>query len=471
MTYSNQPRPAALNALADVTLSPFWLDDPARPEAGAPLAGAHEADLVVIGAGFTGLWTALLAREADPTREVILLEAHRVASGASGRNGGFCSASLTHSFENGVNRWPADMPALLRMGFENLDGIEATVRRYGIDCDFTRSGELTAALNADEAEDFKREAGRAARYGKTFTFLDREQTRARVNSPLYQAGIVDPDDAMLNPARLAWGLRRACLGLGVRLFEGSPVQRLEATRNEVIVHTRQGRVRARRVALATNAFPPLLKHLSLYMVPVYDYVLMTEPLTPGQRESIGWRGREGLGDSANQFHYSQITADGRILWGGYDAIYYWNNGIKPELENRPESFARLAGHFFQTFPQLEGLRFTHAWGGVIDTCSRFTAFWGNSFGGKLAYVLGYTGLGVGASRFGAQVMLDRLDGRATERTALAMTRTRPLPFPPEPFRSPIINVTRWSLDRADQNGGRRNLWLKLLDALGLGYDS
>jgi len=455
MIYSNFPRPADLKAISNVTLAPFWLTDPARPAVGAPLSGAHEADLVIIGAGFSGLWSALLAREADPAREVILLEAERVASGASGRNGGFCSASLTHSFENGISRWPREMPALLRMGLENLDGIEETVRRHSIDCDFTRSGELTVALTENEANDFKREVEQGARFGKSFTLLDRQQMLARVNSPLYQAGVLDPDAAILSPARLAWGLQRACLELGVRLFEQSPVQRLEEKRNEIVVHTPQGQVRARRVILATNAYPPLLKHLSLYMAPVYDYALMSEPLTESQRESIGWRGREGLGDSANQFHYSQITADGRILWGGYDAVYHWNNGFRPELENRPETFARLSAHFFQTFPQLEGLRFTHAWGGVIDTCSRFTAFWGKAMGG----------------RFGARVMLDLLDGRATERAALTMTRTRPLPFPPEPFRSPIINFTRWSLDRADRNGGRRNLWLKLLDALGLGFDS
>jgi glycine/D-amino acid oxidase-like deaminating enzyme len=141
------------------------------------------------------------------------------------------------------------------------------------------------------------------------------------------------------------------------------------------------------------------------------------------------------------------------------------------LEHRPETFARLAGHFFQNFPQLEGLRFTHAWGGVIDTCSRYTAFWGKAYGGKVSYALGYTGLGVGAARFGALVMLDLLDGKQTERTALSMVRQKPFPFPPEPLRSPVINFTRWCMDQADQNQGKRNLWLKTLDALGLGFDS
>jgi glycine/D-amino acid oxidase-like deaminating enzyme len=207
------------------------------------------------------------------------------------------------------------------------------------------------------------------------------------------------------------------------------------------------------------------------VVPVYDYVLMTEPLTLIQREAIGWYGREGLSDTGRQFHYTRTTADGRILWGGYDAIYYWNNGFGPHLEREQDSFGRLAGHFFQAFPQLEGLRFTHAWGGAIDTCSRFSPFWGTAHHGKTAYVMGYTGLGVGASRFGARVILDLLDGCPTERTALEMVRTKPLPFPPEPFRSIGINLSRWSMAQADRNQGRENLWLRMMDWLGLGFDS
>jgi glycine/D-amino acid oxidase-like deaminating enzyme len=143
----------------------------------------------------------------------------------------------------------------------------------------------------------------------------------------------------------------------------------------------------------------------------------------------------------------------------------------PSLDQRPETFDRLADHFFTTFPQLEGLRFTHRWGGAIDTSTRFCAFYGSALGGCVAYALGYTGLGVGATRFGAQVMLDLLDGRDTERTRLQMVRQKPMPFPPEPLAYVGIEATRWSLARADERAGRRNLWLRSLDALGLGFDS
>jgi glycine/D-amino acid oxidase-like deaminating enzyme len=266
-------------------------------------------------------------------------------------------------------------------------------------------------------------------------------------------------------------LRRLCLAAGVRLHEDTAVVRLSAETERIGLTTAHGSVSARRVALATNADRPLLARLRPFILPVYDYVLVTEPLTATQLASIGWANRQGLGDSGNQFHYYRLTADSRILWGGYDAIYHFGNRIDVELEQRAKTFDKLAEHFFATFPQLSGLRFTHRWGGAIDTCSRFCAFWGTTHGGRVAYSLGYTGLGVGASRFGAQVMLDLLEGRRTERTALRMVRTRPLPFPPEPLRFGVVQMTRWSLDRADRRGGHRNPWLRVLDRVGLGFDS
>jgi glycine/D-amino acid oxidase-like deaminating enzyme len=206
---------------------------------------------------------------------------------------------------------------------------------------------------------------------------------------------------------------------------------------------------ARRVAMGTGAFPAPLRRLRAYLVPVYDYVLMTEPLNAQQLASIGWRNRQGVGDTANQFHYYRLTADNRILWGGYDAVYYNGGKITTARNQRPATSRKLAAHFFETFPQLDGVRFSHTWGGVIDTCARFCAFFGTAYGGRLAYAAGYTGLGVGATRFGGEVILDLLAGEPTERTTLEMVRTKPVPFPPEPLRSAVIQLTRWSASTAE----------------------
>ena len=199
----------------------------------------------------------------------------------------------------------------------------------------------------------------------------------------------------------------------MRVLEHTPVVDVARSGAGLALRTANGpTVQADRVALGTNAFPSLLRRLRLHTVPVYDYVLMSEPLSPAQLDAIGWRRRQGIGDSANQFHYYRLTADNRILWGGYDAIYHFGRKVRPGYDQRPATFHTLAAHFFETFPQLEGLRFTHRWGGAIDTCTRFFAFYGTAFSGRAAYALGYTGLGVGASRFGADVMLDLLSGRA-----------------------------------------------------------
>jgi len=471
MIYSNHPKPEVLKSIADVIHTPYWLDDPAKPNPEPKLTTQITADLLIVGAGYAGLWTALLAKEQNPNRDVVLLEAGEVATGASGRNGGFLDASLTHGFLNGLSRWPKEINTLHTLGIKNLDEIEATLTRLGIECDYQRVGEIDIATEPYLLDEFKQFIELAKQYNIPFEYLDRDQLQSIVKSPLFLGGIKRPDTAIINPAQLAWGLRKTCLELGIRLYENTPVTKLVEEKNLVIAQTPHGQIRAQRVALATNAFPPLLKRISYYVVPVYDYVLMTEPLTASQRDSIGWHGREGLSDGNNQFHYFRTTADGRILWGGFDAIYHWNNGFGSELENRPASHALLAEHFFQAFPQLEGLRFTHAWGGAIDTCSRFSPFWGTAHHGKTAYTMGYTGLGVGATRFGAQVMLDLLDNKKTERTELEFVRTKPLPFPPEPLRSIGINLSRWSLDQADRHQGRENLWLKVMDWVGLGFDS
>jgi glycine/D-amino acid oxidase-like deaminating enzyme len=470
--FRNTPSDDAVASLARTRHSAYWLDRAERPAPAAALVGAERADLLVVGAGFTGLWAALLAKQADPGRDVVLVEGGRAADGANGRNGGFVSASLTHGFANGMERWPGEMPTLLRLGKENLDAIEKAVDDLGIDCDFVRSGELDVAVEPYQVDGLREYAAQAATMGQEVSFLTADQVRSRVDSPAYLAASYDPDGvALVDPARLAWGLRRACIDAGVRLFERTPIESIASRDGHVVAASRSGVIRADRVALATNAYPPLLRRLKHYVVPVYDYVLVTEPLTDAQWSLLGWSGREGVSDTGNQFHYYRTTQDGRILWGGYDAIYHSGNGFGPQYDHNRESYERLAEHFLQTFPQLRGIGFSHAWGGAIDTCSRFSAFWGTAHDGRVAYVAGYTGLGVGASRFGAATMLDLLDGRTTERTELEMVRSKPLPFPPEPIRSLGIGLTTAALQKADANEGRRNLWLKALDRLGLGFDS
>jgi glycine/D-amino acid oxidase-like deaminating enzyme len=449
-------------ALAATEQSVFWLDDAGDRTTYAELTAPARADLTIVGGGYLGLWTAVHAKRRDPGRRVVLLEAQTVGWAASGRNGGFCESSLTHGEDNGRGRWPEEYDVLARLGHENLAGFEADVRDLGLDCEWERTGTLSVAVEQHQVDWLRDEPH----------FLDARQVRAEIDSPLFLAGSVEPEEtALVHPAKLALELARVATDLGVEIHERSTAKALRRTSSGMEVHTERAVVTTDHVVLATNVFRSLLRRNRLMTVPVYDYVLVTEPLTAEQRASIGWTGRQGLGDLANQFHYSRLTRDDRILWGGYDAIYPSGGRLAERHEDRPASHARLASHFLATFPQLEDVRFSHRWAGAIDTCTQFTAFYGITHDDRVAHAAGFTGLGVGATRFAAEVLLDLLAGVPTERTELAMVRERPLPFPPEPLAYAGINLTRWSLDRADHRRGRRNLFLRALDAAGLGFDS
>lgn len=488
------PAAAVQHALTGTRQAVFWLEDVAGPPR-APLTGGARADLVVVGGGYAGLWTALLARRRDPGARIVLLEANTVGWAASGRNGGFCEASLTHGHENGMSRWPEELDTLERLGVANLAALHQDLLAWGVDAEFEQTGSIGVATEPHQLPWIA-----DARPGHVV--LDETQMRATVNSPTYLGGVWDRDGcALVHPGKLAVGLARAAEEQGVEIFEGTRAVGVERDGLGVRVTTAtgdptgaagssgggapgipgaggtlgaggiRGEVRAARVVLATNVFPSLLRRNAFMTVPVYDYVLMTEPLSSAQLASIGWQGRQGLSDVSNHFHYYRLTADNRILWGGYDAVYHFGGRLNAAYEVRERTFGQLAEHFLATFPQLEGIRFSHRWAGAIDTSTRFCAFYGLSHGGRVAHTAGFTGLGVGATRFAAEVVLDLLDGVETERTALRMVRERPLPFPPEPLAFVGISATNWSMARADHRQGRRNLWLRGLDAMGLGFDS
>jgi glycine/D-amino acid oxidase-like deaminating enzyme len=258
----------------------------------------------VVGGRFTGLWTALLAKERDPGRDVVLLEGRTAGWAASGRNGGFCSASLTHGLANGLARFGPEMPVLLRLGRQNLDEIADAVTRYSIDCDFERTGELTVATRGWHLPGLWADAETARRLGGDPVLLGAAAVRAEIGSPTFLGGLWDRHGcALVDPARLAWGLRRACLAAGVHINEYSPVRVIHAEGPSLRLDTPRVSVRAAAAALGTGAYRPLLRRMRPYLVPVYDYALMSEPLSAAQRASIGWPNRQGAADIGNQFHY------------------------------------------------------------------------------------------------------------------------------------------------------------------------
>jgi glycine/D-amino acid oxidase-like deaminating enzyme len=473
---ANPPRSSKryLDAIADADTFPYWLDDVDEPDSNPTAVHNEDCDLCIVGGGFTGLWTAIIAKQRDAKRDVVLIDAHEIGSGASSRNGGFMDYSLTHGIANAQQRFPGEVDILEQLGRENIAEIEKVIREYNIDCDFERNGAIEVASTwhpENYTDELKEDYSILRDLGHDVVWLDRDAMNAEVHSPVFTGGLWAKDtSALVDPARLAWGLKRVAQTLGVRIYEDTRAGEISENKSGIEIKTALAKIQAQNVALATNTFKPLLRKMNKYIAPVYDYCLVTEPLTTQQLESIGWRNRQGLADCSNQFHYFRLTADNRILWGGYDAIYYFGGQMDKELESRPESWAMLSSQFFTTFPQLEGVKFSHMWGAPIDTCSRYSVFWGTHYKNRVAYAIGYTGLGVAASRFGGEVMLDLLAGSSTRATQTEFVKSKPRAFPPEPFRFLGIQATRWSLDYEDRTG-KRNLWLRLLDRLGLGFDS
>lgn len=465
---------AAAAAVAAAERVPFWLDDLGAVTEAPALERDTETDLLVVGGGFCGLWTALRSKERYPERDVVLIESERIAWAASGRNGGFCEPSLTHGRSNARIHLPREIELLERLGEQNLEELLETIDRYGIDCDVKPHGVIKLATEPHQEQALRS----LAAADPTVRLLEGDALQQQVRTAAARVGgWATADGVLLNPAKLARGLAEACAKLGVRIHEHTRATRLrEIGRGEgVIVSTPRARITARHVALATNGFRSLLRRNRLRTVPVYDYAVVTEPLTAEQRESLGWQLEQGVTDMNSRFHYMRLLTDAagrdRLLLGGYDAIYHYGRRVRPEYDVSEPTFRRLAVHLGVLFPQLEGIRFTHAWGGMIDTCSRFFSFFTRAHHGQVVSASGFTGLGVASTRFAGDVMLDLLNRVDNERTRSRLVRRRPMPFPPEPFVWPAIRFTSAQMARADRRGGKRGPWLWLLEKLRMGFDS
>jgi glycine/D-amino acid oxidase-like deaminating enzyme len=328
-----------------------------------------------------------------------------------------------------------------------------------MDAELERTGTLSVATEPHQVDWLAEDPG----------FLVQAATRELVDSPTYLAGAWERHDtALVHPGKLALELARVAVDLGVQVFEWSPVTTVD---EGPVITTERGEVHADHVVLATNVFPSLLRRNRLQTVPVYDYVIATEPLTSEQKTAVGWQGRQGIADLANHFHYYRLTADDRIVFRGYDAVYHWGGRVRSAYEERPATYAKLTGHLLTTFPQLEGVAITHRWAGAIDTCSRFCALLRSGPGrpDRLRRRLHRPRGGcVPVRRRRAPRPAGRHPDRADRARDGAPT---PDPVPAEPVSSLGTRLTDWSMHRADRNEGKRNVLLKALDAVGMGFDS
>ena len=450
----------------------YWLAHRAPRESEA-LSGNREADVVVVGAGLTGLWTALFLKELDSACEVAVVEQEAAAYGGSGRNAGLLSETIDHSHELAVQHFgETEARRLAKLGRENLDQLAGFIASRGIDCEYEPVGRLHVALTEAQVENIRRGVAVAGRLGvEDYRLMDGQEVRSEVHSPLYLGGVFVPTGGVLNPVKLVEGLRREAERLGVRVYEGSPVAGLEPDGAGIQVRTGQGSLRARIAVLATSAYTHhLLPGITTRFIPLYDYVLVSEPLDADQRDAIGWRRRQGVTDGRTFFNYYRLTADDRVLWGTSEAAYYRGNRVDRSCDHSPAHYAALRLSFRRHFPALGALQFPYAWGGAICSTTRMTPFFGAAAGGRILYGLGFTGHGLGTTRLAGRILAHLALHRPSKLLELQLVRRKPLPYPPEPFRGLAVNAVTRALRRVD-NGERPSLLLRFLDRIGIGFSS
>ncbi len=463
-----------LEALKDSKYCPLWHDQDIRPETLSALSEQVQCQLLIVGGGFTGLWAALQAKEKNQDLDIILIEKTFIGDGASGRNGGFLNSSLAHGETNTDHHFPGEADKLHQLGQENMRELLASLERYGIDARYEKVGETEVATNQGGAEDLRKAYEQEKADGDDVVWFNQEEMQAQVNSPTYVAGLWrrDGQDGIIDPARVCWGLKAVLLTLGVRIFENTPLDKISPDGDsKMTAISGQYTISSDKVLMATNAYFNPVKKVNRTTIPVWDYQIATEPLTPTQLDAIGWhKTRHALGNHANMFHYYRMTQDNRITWGGGGAVrYYFNKGTDQSCADIPARFEQLSKEFFETFPQLAGVKFSHRWSGIIATSTRFCMVSGQTYNGRVAWTTGYTGLGVGATRFGARIALELLGYQPTDILDMQFVQKKPMPWAPEPFRWFGVRYTQNALVQADRNNGKRGLWLKILDKLNLGF--
>jgi glycine/D-amino acid oxidase-like deaminating enzyme len=450
----------------------YWL---ARrtPRGHTPLEGPREAEVAIVGAGLTGLWTALFLKALEPALEVAVVEQGLAAQGASGRNAGMLSETVDHGHGLAIEHFgEAEARVLARLGERNVAEMTAFLDERHIRCDYEPTGRLMVALTPAHVAEAWRTVETARRLGlDTFHLLDREALQAEVHSPLYLGGVRVTGGGILDPVKLVDGLRSEAERLGVRVFERSRVLSVDPAGAATRVRAEGGELKARRVVLATSAYTHhLLPSVTVRFIPLYDYILVSDPLTPVQREAIGWRGRQGITDGRTFFNYYRLTADDRILWGTSEAAYYAGNRVDPSCDHSPAHYAALRESFRRHFPALAGLEFPYAWGGPICSTTRMTPYFGRALGGRLCYGLGYTGHGLGTTRLAGRILAHMALDRPSELLDLSLVRKKPFPYPPEPVRSWSVAAVTRALRRVDE-GEQPSLLLRVLERMGIGFSS
>jgi glycine/D-amino acid oxidase-like deaminating enzyme len=411
----------------------FWLGaTPYRDN--PPLEQDIRADVAIVGAGFTGLSTAWYLRRADPSLRVVVLESDVVGYGASGRNAGFVTTHMGTGLKMTALRFGKEKARQAHdFAVRAVRHLADLVEEHGIDCDYEKNGELVVATNPAQVSRLQAGIRLAEELGiEGVRWLDARELREEVDSPLYLGAMADQECALVNPAKLARGLKDLAEGAGAEIYENTPVEAVHL-KPRIRLETPQGSVAAKKVVFATNAYTQRFPRLHSKAFPMFTYIVLTEPLTEEQMLSIGWRHRQGIGDARNLIRYYRLTADNRLLMGGEGVVYYYGGRVGFD-QHRP-TFDRLERTIVETFPSLANADITHRWGGPVSVPADFFPAMGYLGGDRrVIYSLGCVGQGVALANMAGQVLRDLVREEETELTDLFFVNRRLIPLPPEPLR-------------------------------------
>ena len=435
----------------------FWLETAGEGLSPRPaLEGAERADVAILGAGFTGLWTAYYLLKSDPSLRVVVLEGEVAGFGASGRNGAWCGSGFPVTPGELARRFGREAArALIAEMQSTVEEVGRVAGAEGIDAQYIRGGMLRVARGAGQLPAVRaaHEAYSALGLGDDYRVLDAEETERRVRITDTRGALYSPHYATVHPARLVRGLARAVERLGGTIFERSPVVGYEPGGNPRLA-TARGEVRAGTIVLAGEAYLSRFRELRRKILPIYSLIVLTEPLAQAQWAEIGWEGRECVASNRYSVDYLSRTADGRILFGGRGAPYHYGSRIKDEYDRHAPTHEMLRRAARSWFPALAGARFTHAWGGPLAVPRDWMPTMSYDEGSGVATARGYTGQGVAIANLSGRTLADLILGRDTAITHLPTANHRSRSWEPEPLRWLGARYVQRGLKRVDDRAER-----------------
>ncbi len=427
----------------------YWLttidQEPTRS-----LSGDLEVDFAIVGGGFTGLSTAYHLKQAEPSARIAIVESEFIGFGASGRNGGFCMTLFGLTLPITALRFGKDNARAAHHYMERaVDTTRALIEELSLDCDYEHNGFLRVATSARYEKRIRHDIELAEKLGLTgIEWIEADELADQIESPLYRGAWSEPRCGILNPAKLARAWKAELESRGIDIFEATPVTKITPGRPHAVLTTPSGRVKARKIVLATNAYSHLIPQLRRKQVPAWTHIVLTEPLSDKQMESMGWRNRQGIEDARALVHYYRLTADNRLLMGGRDVSLAYGNSMDKDLNER--TFARLESDVHRTFPGLTGVQFTHRWGGPVSVTLDMAPAIGTIADGQLIYSVGCVGHAVSATHLHGRTITDLLLERESELTDIFFVNRRTLPVPAEPLRIALTGALRGYLRLEDR---------------------